>query len=242
VFSWLAFLWMAWLADAIIVFTDRQKKEIAGKFFIRRVEKISVAKHPNYIGYYPDGPGRDEARKKLGIQENQFVYMCFGIIRPYKGVLEFMRIFKKQRGLNDLLLIVGSATDSMAEQINSEADSSVRLALRNIPDDEISLFFQAADICVFPFRDITNSGSLILALSLGKPVIAPRKGGVVEIVKPEFGLLYDDDSDLKEVLNKAKALDLEEMGRAGLKEVAKYSWVGFAKDYRDVYCKLFSET
>jgi len=59
-----------------------------------------------------------------------------------------------------------------------------------IDDAELQFFIRAADAVVLPFRDVLTSGSAILALSFGRPVVAPRIGNLVEIVNEEMGILY----------------------------------------------------
>ena len=47
-----------------------------------------------------------------------------------------------------------------------------------VPHDDVPLYFAAADVVVLPFRKVTTSGSALLALSLGRPVVAPRLGAL----------------------------------------------------------------
>ncbi len=47
------------------------------------------------------------------------------------------------------------------------------------------------DICVFPYKDITTSSAAVLALSFGRPVIAPAITSFPELVTAETGILYE---------------------------------------------------
>ena len=42
-----------------------------------------------------------------------------------------------------------------------------------------------------PFRQVLNSGSLLLAMSFGCPVVAPRLGSIPEVACPEGWFGYD---------------------------------------------------
>ncbi|MEZ4597387.1 MAG: glycosyltransferase [Chloroflexota bacterium] len=46
----------------------------------------------------------------------------------------------------------------------------------NVPDDRMQVFLRAADVMVLPYRDVLTSGSAILAMTFGLPVVAPRIG------------------------------------------------------------------
>jgi len=51
-----------------------------------------------------------------------------------------------------------------------------------------------ADAVVLPFRDILTSGSAILALSHGRPVIAPALGCLPGTLPSDATFLYDADA------------------------------------------------
>jgi len=78
-----------------------------------------------------------------------------------------------------------------------------------IEDGELADYLRAADVVVLPYRQITTSGSAVLALSYKKPVVAPNLGGLGEYVADECGVLYDpDDPDgLRQALLASMALD-----------------------------------
>jgi glycosyltransferase involved in cell wall biosynthesis len=60
-------------------------------------------------------------------------------------------------------------------------DSRVHLRLEYIPDADVASYIRASDLVVLPFREILNSGSAVLALSLDRPVLAPVKGSMHEL-------------------------------------------------------------
>ena len=47
------------------------------------------------------------------------------------------------------------------------------LRLERIPDEEMATYLEAADFAAFPFREVTNSSSVLLAQSFGLPVLIP---------------------------------------------------------------------
>ena len=71
----------------------------------------------------------------------------------------------------------------------------MRLHLGFVADEDLQVYFRAADVAVFPYRRTLNSGALMAALTFGTPVIAPAQGCLPEVVSPEFGILYDPDAE-----------------------------------------------
>ncbi len=65
------------------------------------------------------------------------------------------------------------------------------LALETIPDDQMQVYLRAADAVVLPYRDVLSSGSAILAMTFGQPVIAPAIGCLPESLGSEGTILYD---------------------------------------------------
>src|SRR5262249_61974533 len=51
-----------------------------------------------------------------------------------------------------------------------------------VPAENVATYFAAADVAVFNYRDITDSGSLRLACDLGTPVVATAVGSFREFL------------------------------------------------------------
>jgi len=116
------------------------------------------------------------------------------------------------------LLICGKPLPSrLGRELQSRAESDPRVILRleRIPEDDLSRILRAADAVVLPFRDILTSGSAILALSHGRPVIAPAMGCLPETLPDDAAILYDPDAPdaLAGALRRANGADLAAMGR-----------------------------
>ncbi len=52
-----------------------------------------------------------------------------------------------------------------------------------IPFEDVPRYFAAADVLVLPYRHVSQSGVLFLALALGLPVVATRVGALPEVVR-----------------------------------------------------------
>lgn len=144
-----------------------------------------VVKHGHYRGCYPDEMSREEARSLLDLSPDTTTLLYLGYISPYKNVPNLIDIFRQlpssERAIT--LLIAGKPdNDALKESVQAAAKdaANVQLHMRFIQDEELQMFFKAADLVVLPFEEILNSGSLLLSLSFNRPVLAPHLGAVVD--------------------------------------------------------------
>src|SRR5262249_6434345 len=87
------------------------------------------------------------------------------------------------------LVIAGeAATAELEREIvrAAEDDPRVRLFLQDVADEELQVFLNAADLVALPYQRILNSGSALLSLSFGRPVLAPA-GGAMEDLQAQLG-------------------------------------------------------
>jgi glycosyltransferase involved in cell wall biosynthesis len=93
-------------------------------------------------------------------------------------------------------------------------DSNIQAVLERISDQDLARRLRGCDAVVLPFRDILTSGSAMLAISEGKPVIAPACGCLPELLGEDCAVLYppEDPTGLVEALKRCAQLDLRQMG------------------------------
>jgi beta-1,4-mannosyltransferase len=204
---------------------------------------IDVARHPSYIGWYKDEVTREQARTKLGLPDGAQVYLYFGYIKPYKGVEDLIQAFGHLPDEHAVLYIVGKPLDvAIKQEVEALAttDPRIRTHLAYIDDDEIQYFFRAADVVVFPFRNTQTSGSLMLALSYGCPVIAPAIATLPEYVGSDSGILFDPSmpGDLARSLAEAAHAPLEQMAVNARRCAESLSWQEMAAVHHKAYCEM----
>ncbi len=150
--------------------------------------------HGHYIGYYPDVVTRSAARLKLGIADNDFVFLFIGLCKPYKNVEGLISAFE-QLGGEPVLVIAGKFPNSKYEATirAAVARSRARIILHPgfVPDGDIQIYLHACDIVTAPYKEVLTSGTTMLAFSFGRPVIAPALGFLKDAVTEDSGLLYD---------------------------------------------------
>jgi glycosyltransferase involved in cell wall biosynthesis len=130
---------------------------------------------------------RQEARERLGLPQDQQVLLFFGIVREYKGLMDILLALPKirERLGRVLLIVAGEFWDKqqpyleMIQRLGIE--DSVRIDGRYIPDEEVGIYFSAADLLVAPYRQVTGSAAVQMARGFGLPIVTTRIGGLAEI-------------------------------------------------------------
>jgi len=226
------------LSKRLIVHGEHTRQELIGAHGYKR--PVDLVRHGSYIGWYQDSVTQQQARLKLGISSTARVYLYFGYIKPYKGVEELIEAFRSLQDDKAVLLIAGRPLNQAIEQ-NIEslaaADPRIRTFLRYLPDDEIQDFFRATDIAVFPFRQTQTSGSLMLALSFGCPIIAPCVATLPEYVDSRSGILFDPakSGDLARAVHEFANLPLAAFGNAARQRAESLNWADMATIHLSTY-------
>ena len=231
-----------------IVFKYSDKVHVHNNYTKNIVEKrykrktgICVIPHGNYIGYYSNSVSKSEARKQLGLDDQNFVYLFLGLIRPYKGVEDLIEAFLKMSDSNTRLLIAGrlfgiNNYESKLKEL-TKGNFRIKLLLDFIPDKDIQLFLNACDIFVLPYKDITTSGAAYLAMSFGRPLIAPSITSFAEVVTPETGILYNKNISNCIVTSLKKARKVMWSERKILEYAQQFDWNKLGPKLSGIYGK-----
>lgn len=126
--------------------------------------------HGHYRDWFAAVPRVDPIPGALG-----FV----GLIRPYKGVEELLDVFSATAGTApELSLRVAGqpASDALAGDLRARAlaDPRVELDLRYLSEDDFATAILRCSGLVLPYRHMHNSGAVLAALSLDRPVLVPK--------------------------------------------------------------------
>lgn len=152
--------------------------------------RIRVIPHGNYLHALRNLPDQKIARAALNIPNKSNVILFFGQIKNVKGLdllIDSMPLVL-QKHPNTLLLIAGkpwksdfSVYQSQIERLNIQ--DNCMLHIRYIADEDVPLYYSAADIVTLPYRRIYQSGVVLMAMSYGKAVLVSDLPGMLEIVK-----------------------------------------------------------
>lgn len=186
------------LAHRVHVHSKSVLEELQARSGLDIRAKVDVIAHGNYCDLKPLRRTRRNGRLE---------FLFLGQVRPYKGVQELVRAFDTLNGERVHLTIAGKHHGNLdLTGLRRETTERLTVVDRPIEEEEIPGFYAAADFAVTPYRTVTTPGSLILALSLGVPVIAPALPPISELLdRAPVGLLYDPDEPraLEETLRHA---------------------------------------
>ncbi|MCB9947457.1 MAG: glycosyltransferase family 4 protein [Rhodospirillaceae bacterium] len=192
------------LADRLHVHSDWARDELIGTY-AAEARRVAVVEHPSYADVYPPGAARDATRAQFGPRPDDTVLLFFGNIRRYKGIEGLLEAV--ERAGRDVKLIVAGRAGPY-NPVVAGSDRIIRID-RYVDDQELADLLTAADFAVLPFQRITTSGSLMLALTFGVPVIVPRLASLQHLIRDgREGLLFDPDDpdDLGHAVERARQL------------------------------------
>lgn len=233
--------------DAIICHCNQAKKEIHSEFGTPQ-NKIYVIPIGNYIDGYKNEISKEKALKYLNLKKEDFIYLNFGAIRPYKGIDKLINCFKTiEKNENVKLLIIGRPVNNQIKTDiikSSKTFENIKLQFEFVHDDDIQIYFNASDIVVFSFQKLLGSAGILLAMSFGKPIIAPRLGCIIDILDEKGAFLYNPRESKSLVMVLRKAMEnkdkFEEMGQYNLKLARLYEWKKIGTETKKVYEKFFN--
>lgn len=236
---------IAGLSNDVIVHCQEARSLLRHTF--GRSNGVWVLSHPSYIDIYPlQISSTAEARDRLRLPFGKFIVGFVGGIRPNKGLEDLISAFHRSGIENAMLLIAGRPwkPESYVDSVRKLADKSsqIEVVAREIPDEEIQFYMCACDVLVFPFRQVLTSGSAILAMAFGKPVIVPEMGCLPELVGTDAGFTYPpgDVTALAAAIERAAAADLTAMGHAAAQRVNAYTWRDLALATLRIYSGDFT--
>ena len=143
-----------------------------------------LVNHPLY-DHFGAGMDRGMAAAKLGIAPGRRTLLFFGLIRDYKG-LDLLIDAMSLLGEEYQLVIAGESYGSFdkygAQIAASPARERIKVFNRYIGDEEVPVFFSAADLCILPYKGATQSGITAISTHFGLPVVATPVGGLPQSV------------------------------------------------------------
>lgn len=177
--------WQIYAAvNKVVVHTESNRRALLDRYLGIPPKKVAVIPHLEVSFKVPISATRDQARSGLQIPADAHVCLFFGTIRSYKGVDILLEAFVRAQVQcpNLYLMIVGRCDDhQLAARLRALSHRAL-IRLTYVPSDQVWQYHLAADVAMFPYRRVSQSGALITAMSFGLPVIAADIGGLSETV------------------------------------------------------------
>lgn len=243
------------LSHRIFVHTEKMKRELLDGFGVRDTA-VSVIPYGanNAVPITALTPA--EARRRLGLRNGEKTILSFGYIAPYKGLEYLIAAFEQvvAAGGDFRLIVAGQAklgcekyAENILQMLSRDAiRERTLLKIGFIPDEDVELYFKAADVFVLPYTRIFQSGVLFLGYCFGLPVIASDVGSLRDdIVEGKTGLLFQPKNPrgLAKAIGAYFASDLYrclDLRRLEIREYAarRHSWDVVGETTRTVYAEL----
>ncbi len=161
--------------DAVVVHSEHGRRRLTDELGLDP-GRVHVIPHGAFTHLAAAG-GRP-LPEELARAPDRPVVLCFGLIRPYKGVDVLLAAWDGDWEAE--LWIVGLPRMDIAG-LRAAAPANVRFVSRFVADDELGAYFRRADLVVLPYREADQSGVLATALAFGNAVLLSDVGGFAEL-------------------------------------------------------------
>ncbi|MDP1547596.1 MAG: glycosyltransferase [Anaerolineales bacterium] len=193
-------IWDRWLArlalgqgHSFLVQTGREKERLLS---ILPQAQTTMSPLPIYDMFAGQRIPIAKAKQRLGLPADEPVALFFGIIRPYKGlrfaIQAIAELHARDKVVN--LLVAGEFWEDVTvymqliEQLGLSAQ--VKIDNRYIPDEEVGLYFSAADVFVASYIGGTQSAAVKMALGFGLPVVISKSLSSADLADETAHRLY----------------------------------------------------
>lgn len=166
-----------------------------------RARRWQIAGHGPYDGLRRRFAGltQAQARHALGWNDERFTIVQFGLFKPYKGLSRLAAaVGALDEALRPRIALAGGGPAAHLRSVRTRlADSGRAVDLwwhdRFADDDTLCRLIVAADLVVFPYERVSQSGALVLALGFDKACLCSDLSGFREVLgeAAEAGALVD---------------------------------------------------
>lgn len=191
-----------------------------------------------------------EARRRLGLGDyDGALFLFFGLIRKDKGIEDLFKAVALLNGRDFKLVMAGAPYDYSEKQINgmisaNHIEGKMVPRLGYVPDDEVPVYFSAADALVLPYARIYTGGSGPLQKGAGihgRPAIVTDVSEMGDVVKKfQMGLVAEPGNPksladtMREFLEISPG-DRQRMAANALAFAKGNSWETMAAKLTDLY-------
>jgi beta-1,4-mannosyltransferase len=191
---------------------------------------LLVIKHGSYKGVYPPPRPRHAVLTELGLQPGLPVVCCVGLLRKYKGTEVACEAVRRLAGRVQLVVAGHPRSQDEREGISRAMNGlpGAVLLAKTLSDQEFSDLVAACDAVLLPYSEITGSGLLLAAWTLGCGVVASDLPYFAEMIPAgsDSGLLFStgDSNALAEAITRYLDVPAERRRAAALEQADFYSW------------------
>jgi len=180
---------------------------------------------------------------KQGAKPSDLLF--FGRISPYKGIECLVTAIAKLKasGIGFKTIIAGNG--KICFDTSRFAELNITLINRYIPNSELVGLIMGAKIVLCPYTDATQSGVVMTAFALHKPVIASAVGSFPEVIKDGVTgfLVPPQNTDalaakIEQLISDKNLLNGMEKNIKGFECHGEYSWQQIAIKMQNLYTSI----
>jgi glycosyltransferase involved in cell wall biosynthesis len=221
---------------AVVIYNCETARALAIQEFGQPRESHVAPLGPYHI-WYPNLLTDEKARTEMGVENTETVFLCFGTMRKNRNALELIKAIRKIPDANVHLFIAGRCPEPLRKELEVAAwgDWRIRCFFQVVPNSQVEYLFKTCDFVVMPGVDYLTSAVVMLALSYGRPVIAPRYGCAIDMIG-NAGILYDDVSNgLSTAIQQAIQTGKATYQDAAVERAKTFSWHFTASQIHGAY-------
>jgi glycosyltransferase involved in cell wall biosynthesis len=176
------------------------------EFLISKGLKYKTKKIFNGVNvekYYMSFQKKFKLKKELGIDEDKVIVGFIGRFTSRKGADLLLRIWKRMKPKNALLLLIGTSQEDMVQKSNADevrelvnecCDSVIFLGRKDDPWNYLGIF----DIMVCPYRVREGMSNTILqGMAAKNIIIASEIPGIIGFLNPGYdAILFPEDDEV----------------------------------------------
>jgi glycosyltransferase involved in cell wall biosynthesis len=227
------------MVDGIIILTEASRTEVIARYPRLEAVPYILARQGHYRHLDKGRLDPSLARAAHGLADNDFVFLYFGQIRPYKNVPRLVSCFRQLQGDHFRLIVAGAPIDQhLSGEIATvaQADPRITLDMTFIPEERLVEYLWAADCVVLPFSQVLNSGSALLALSFERPVLTintPTFSELGNLVGKGWISTYDGDLTANTLADAATA-----QAPSGSPDLSEFEWNSIGRSTAEFFHRL----
>jgi glycosyltransferase involved in cell wall biosynthesis len=197
--------------------------------------RSSYIPHGHYIDLFQNYGARD-------IQEKSLTAVSFGQVRPYKNIENLIKHFPSNLG--NLVIAGKPITSDYGRNLQdclsmNNSDVNIHLSLKQFSNEELLDLVVSAEVAIFAYKEIYNSGAVLLALSVPIPVVVTDSSSMRALqaeVGDEWLQIMPAEFDVLDLQNALTALQVFHASRGQSSPLSDLrNWDLIAKKYLQIY-------